>query len=171
MNNKNRILLPDNLFIKMIDVELYKSITKEGKQDILIKNTFDTLTKGTLLPLNSRQEDWKIEDNLLFYKEKCYIPDSLDLCRQIAHQYHDTMSTEHPGQLWTQELIQEHYWWPGLHTFVKNYVNSYAICQQQKINHHPGSLCTSITTGQDLLPSLCILFPCSSSVNRRSKLT
>jgi hypothetical protein len=65
MDNQDGILLPDHLFIKKVDVNLYDSITKEGKQDILMKNTFDALTKGTLLPLNSRQEDWKIEDNLL----------------------------------------------------------------------------------------------------------
>jgi hypothetical protein len=139
MDNKDRILLPDNLFIKMIDVELYESITKEEKQDILMKSTFDALTMGTLLPLNSRQEDWKIEDNFLFYKERCYVPDSLDLRWQIAHQYHDMMLTGHPGQLRTQELIQEHYWWPSLYTFVKNYVNGCAICQQYKINRHPSA--------------------------------
>ena len=51
--------------------------------------------------------------------------------------YHDTKTTGHPGQLWTQELIWQHYWWPGLHTFVWNYVNGCAICQQHKINQHP----------------------------------
>src|SRR5271168_3846917 len=113
--NQDRILLPDKMFIRTIDVELYESITKEGEQDVLMKNTFDALTKGMLLPLNSRLDDWKIENNLLFYKERCYVPDNLELRRRIAHQYHDTLPTGHPGQLRTQELIQEHYWWPGLH--------------------------------------------------------
>jgi hypothetical protein len=127
------------MFIKRIDVDLYESITKEGKQDILMKNTFDALTKGTLLPLNSRADDWKVEDNLLFYRNRCYVPDNLELRRWIAYQYHDTLSTRHPGQLRTQELIQEHYWWPGLHTFIKNYVAGCAICQQHKINRHPSA--------------------------------
>ena len=48
-------------------------------------------------------------------------------------------TTGHPGQLRTQELIQQHYWWPGLHTFVRNYVNGCAICQQHKINRHPSN--------------------------------
>jgi hypothetical protein len=138
-DNQDRILLPDNIFIKTIDAELYETITKEGEQDVLMKNTFDALTKGTLLPLNSRTNDWRIENNLLFYKERCYVPDNLELRRRIAHQYHDTLPTGHPGQLRTQELIQEHYWWPGLHTFVKNYVAGCAICQQHKINRHPSA--------------------------------
>jgi hypothetical protein len=93
------------MFIKTIDVELYESIIKEGEQDVLMKNTFDALTKGMLLALNSQTDDWKIENNLSFYKDRCYVPDNLELHCWIAHQYHDTLSTGHPGQLRTQELI------------------------------------------------------------------
>src|SRR5277367_4686501 len=53
---------------------------------------------------------------------------------------HDIMThspASHPGNLRTQELIRQHYWWPGLSTFVKNYVYGCGICQQHKINRHP----------------------------------
>ena len=89
------------------------------------------------MPLNSHPFDCRIEDNLLFYKDKCYVPDNLEVWWRITQLYHDTKTTGHPGQLQTQELIRQHYWWPGLHTFVWNYVNGCAICQQHKINQHP----------------------------------
>jgi hypothetical protein len=43
----------------------------------------------------------------------------------------------HPGELETFNAIQQHYWWPGLRTFVKNYVKGCGICQQFKINRNP----------------------------------
>ena len=68
---------------------------------------------------------------------QCYVPDNLEVRRQVVSQYHDTLSAGHPGQLKTQELVQWDYWWPGLATFVKNYVKGCALCQQHKINQHP----------------------------------
>ena len=43
----------------------------------------------------------------------------------------------HPGHLKTLELLQCNYWSPGMHTFVKNFVDGCAACQQAKINRHP----------------------------------
>ena len=33
--------------------------------------------------------------------------------------------------------IRQHYWWPGLRTYVKNYVQGCGTCQQFKINRQP----------------------------------
>ena len=33
-------------------------------------------------------------------------------------------------------LIQNDYWWPGMYTFIKNYMDGCAVCQQSKINQH-----------------------------------
>ena len=57
--------------------------------------------------------------------------------------YHDTLSAGHPGQLKTQELVQQDYWWPGLATFVKNYVKGCALCQHHKINPHLMNPCSN----------------------------
>jgi Integrase zinc binding domain len=34
-------------------------------------------------------------------------------------------------------VVKQHYWWPGLKIFVKNYVKGCGICQQFKINQNP----------------------------------
>ena len=41
------------------------------------------------------------------------------------------------GELETYNAIRQHYWWPGLHTFAKNYVQGCGVCQQFKIDRHP----------------------------------
>ena len=51
--------------------------------------------------------------------------------------FHDHETTGHSGELETYNSIRQHYWWPGLHTFVKNYVKGCGICQQFKILRTP----------------------------------
>ena len=35
--------------------------------------------------------------------------------------------------------IQRYFWWPGMHAFVKSYVQRCALCQQMKVNTHPST--------------------------------
>ena len=136
-DNDDRVLLPNQLFIQTLDLDLHDLIATTGREDTLIKFTTNALANQDHMPLNFRPSDWRITDDLLFYKDRCYVPDNLDLRRQITSRYHDTLPVGHPGQLRTQELVRQHYWWPGLSTFVRNYVNGCGICQQHKINRHP----------------------------------
>ena len=43
----------------------------------------------------------------------------------------------HPGELETFNSVKQYYWWPGMRTFVKRYVQGCGICQQFKINRNP----------------------------------
>ena len=51
--------------------------------------------------------------------------------------FHDHKTAGHPGELETYNLVRQYYWWPGLQTFVKTYVQECRICQQFKINRSP----------------------------------
>jgi hypothetical protein len=62
---------------------------------------------------------------------------NLDLRRKIVNQFHDTLPMAHPGQYKTMEAIRKCYWWPGLYTFIRNYITGCANCQQHKVNTHP----------------------------------
>ena len=48
--------------------------------------------------------------------------------------FHDPETAGHPGEIATYNAVQQHYWWPGLRTFVKNYVQGCEVCQQFKID-------------------------------------
>ena len=50
--------------------------------------------------------------------------------------FHDHETAGHPG-VGIYNVVQQHYWWPGLHTFVKNYVQGCGTCQQFKIDRSP----------------------------------
>ena len=51
--------------------------------------------------------------------------------------FHDHKTAGHPGELKTYNAIRSHYWWPGMRTFIKTYVQGCGICQQFKINRSP----------------------------------
>jgi Integrase zinc binding domain len=53
--------------------------------------------------------------------------------------YHDHETAGHPGELENYNGIRQNYWWPGLWTFVRNYVQGCGICQQFKINRSPSN--------------------------------
>ena len=50
---------------------------------------------------------------------------------------HDPETAGHPGEIATYNAVRQHYWWPGLRTFVKNYVQVCGVCQQFKIDRTP----------------------------------
>ena len=58
----------------------------------------------------------------------------MTLRRDIVEGYHDHLTAGHPGELQTFNAVRESYWWPGMRTFMKNYVKGCSICQQYKID-------------------------------------
>ena len=51
--------------------------------------------------------------------------------------FYDHETARHPGELEAYNAVQQQFWWPGLRTFVKNYVKRCGICQQFKIDQNP----------------------------------
>ena len=91
--------------------------------------------------MTKRLEDWKIKttngQNILFFKGKNYIPRNMDLQWEIVKSFHDHETAGHPGKIGTYNAVKQHYWWPGLRTFIKNYVSGCGTCQQFKIYRSP----------------------------------
>src|SRR5271163_2137008 len=138
-DNNDQTLLPDGLFINVIDEELGNLIKKTDQTDQVVQEALTALLNGGPFPLKSALSDWRIDNDLVFYKDRCYVPDNLELRRNIVKRYHNAIPVGHPGRLATQAIVQRDYWWPGMATFIRNYVDGCAVCQQNKINRHPVS--------------------------------
>ena len=143
----DRILLPENMFVNLMDLNLQDRIANTDKYDYDIKNTLELLLENGPNSLRQDLEDWQLEKhgnkNILFYKGKNYIPDDLDLQWDIVRMFHDHETAGHLGKLEMYNSVKQHYWWPGMQTFVKQYVQGCGICQQFKINwnlSHPSYL-------------------------------
>ncbi|KAI5115587.1 hypothetical protein M0805_008605 [Coniferiporia weirii] len=130
-------MLPEMLFIGKINVDLYTRIQTAQEND----NFAATIRNAKLLkipsPFRFSLDDWTTDSGLLRYQKRVYIPDQINIKREILQMFHDLPSFGHPGLFKTAQLIQQHYWWPGLTVFIKNYIGGCALCQQMKINMHP----------------------------------
>ena len=148
------ILLPENLFINLIDIDLQRRIAKVNSMDK------DSKTALLLLLNGNTTDDWtleKFEDrNILFYQGQNYIPLDKELRRNILKTFHNHETAGHPGELQTYNAVQQHYWWPGLGPFVKNYIQGCGICQQFKIDQNPSKPAFIPTEGS--LTTFCPLF-------------
>ncbi|GLB45344.1 putative retrotransposable element tf2 155 kda protein type 1-like [Lyophyllum shimeji] len=136
-DNEDIILLPDDLFVRMIDMELKDAFTQALMKDEVMMDAIEALKTKGVPPTKSALEDWKIEDRLLFFQDKCYVPANQELRRRIVERYHDSFAGGHPGQYKTLELVKRDYRWPGMYVFIKRYVEGCATCQQMKTNTHP----------------------------------
>jgi Integrase zinc binding domain len=143
IEEEDKVVLPDNLFINLLDTELQERILNGKKLDLDVKNTIETLIKEGPTSLKNDLEDWKIEEidgrKMISFKGKNYIPKDLELWWDIVKMYHDHETAGHPGELETYNGIRQNYWWPGLWTFVKNYIQGCGICQQFRINRSPSN--------------------------------
>ena len=82
-DNEDIIMLPDNLFINLIDMELQQKIANSTDMDIDAANALKTLLGQAPTTLQKDLEDWKIDifddKNILFYQGKNYIPRNAEL--------------------------------------------------------------------------------------------
>ena len=79
---------------------------------------------------------WQIIDELIYYKNRLYIPNNEELQTQIAKGCHDSQSARHFGQEKTLEMVCRDFYWKGLTAWIKDYVRSCNECQQNKSPRH-----------------------------------
>ena len=83
----------------------------------------------------SLQPPWSYDDaGLLLHKGLIYVPQSMRM--SVLKDHHDAPLAGHCGVARTIELLSRNYWFPGMQSFVKNYVNSCFLCQQAKPPRH-----------------------------------
>jgi hypothetical protein len=77
-DNEDMTLLPDKLFIKIIDTETHSLLVTALMKDDLVKSAVEALKTGGIPLIKSTLTDWKLEDGLLFFLGRCYIlPDEV----------------------------------------------------------------------------------------------
>ena len=138
-DNEEVVALPDNLWIRLLDTELWDAVLEAAKTDDLAWEAMKCLSSADVSPTTWTFETPGPDSStpLLFYNGCLYIPDSLDLRHQIVKDHHDTPVAGHPGILATCRSICASYWWPGLSSFIRNYVKGCAVCQKFKVNMRP----------------------------------
>lgn len=84
--------------------------------------------------LQAGSEDFTLQDNLVFYNGRLFVPASLR--SDVLRSRHDAVTAGHPGRARTLNLVERDFSWPGLKTFVRQYVSACDICARIKAPRH-----------------------------------
>ena len=102
-DNENMILLPNDLFVNLLDMELQNQILEVCNIDYNILEALDQLLNSNISDLSKDLDDWKVEKtdkgNAIFYQGWNYVPKDFELWKDIVYHDHETIG--HPGELET----------------------------------------------------------------------
>ena len=73
-DNDDVIVLPDNIFVKAIDLGLQEEIQRLVNDDELFAKALELIKSHGLVPIKLKLDDWTMNDGLLFFCGQCYIP-------------------------------------------------------------------------------------------------
>ena len=80
---------------------------------------------------------WSIDaTGLLCLNSRIFVPEADDLRLHVLHFKHNHPLSGHYGQSRTLDLVQREYTWPGVCTYVKDYIKSCTACAHAKTPHH-----------------------------------
>jgi transposase InsO family protein len=141
-DNEERVLLDPKSFairatrpgavVTAGDPNLRKRLKETQEHDPEVSQALATILRNGPRSITKGLEDWNLEEGLILFRGKIYVPKSQELRRDIVKMHHDSIATGHPGRWKTYELVTQNYWWPGISTFVKDYVEGCATCQTTK---------------------------------------
>jgi hypothetical protein len=140
-NTETVILKPEVFKIKTMkrghgsivnDHPILKKIRQSNKLDTSVAQALETIHKQAPRKMKRGLEEWNTEDGLILFRGKVYVPNDPDIRREITKLHHDTYEAGHPGEFKTIELLSRNYWWPGMTTYVKHFVNTCDTCKRKK---------------------------------------
>ena len=98
-------MLPDNMFVHLINVELQDKIARSTDLDGNATEALKLLLESGPTTMTAGLHDWKIQQsngrNILFYKGRNYIPWNTELRRELVKSFHDHETAGHPGEIGT----------------------------------------------------------------------
>lgn len=146
-DNTDRVLLDPKFFriratrpgevAAVGDVDLRRRIRECPNKDAEVRGALEVILRNGPRSLVKNLQEWNYEDGLVLFRGKVYVPDDLQLRRDIVKMHHDLLGPGHPGRFKTYELLSREFWWPGMSVFVRDYVDGCATCQMTKPRNHP----------------------------------
>ena len=112
-DNEDVTLLPDTLFVNLIDAALSDQLATSSATDPLVLDALHALPRELPAKFRSCLSDWKYNAGILTFQNRVYVPADSDLRRSVVSRHHDHPTAGHPGVLKTCQLVASEFWWPG----------------------------------------------------------
>lgn len=80
-----------------------------------------------------RSAEWRESQDLLYFRNRIYVPKNANLRRWIVEQHHDMRIAGHAGQWKTLELVSHNSWWPQMSRYIGEYCKTCNLCLQTKV--------------------------------------
>ena len=110
--------------------EWTKLILEAGTKDKQWSSVRSALMSGKLI------DNLSLQDDLVLFKNRIYLPDCNDLKLTVTRQAHDVKVAGHFGRDKTLELLTRNYYWPNLDDWVRTYVKTCDDGQRNKTARH-----------------------------------
>ncbi|QRW20479.1 Retrotransposable element Tf2 protein [Rhizoctonia solani] len=139
---KPEVMLPAEVFANTSEEELdiVTEIRSRLREDPSLDQIIQFLTEDAdNAPPSIRKayRDYDWEEDLLWYRGKLVVPDFEPLKDRLLKEFHDSPLAGHPGQQRTLELLSQNYWWPGMKSSAKEWVECCPTCQANQRAHNP----------------------------------
>ncbi|KAF8753953.1 hypothetical protein RHS01_06576 [Rhizoctonia solani] len=136
------VMLPGEVFANTSEeeVEIVTDICSKLREDPSLDPIIQFLTEDAdNAPPSIRKayQDYDWEEDLLWYRGKLVVPDSEILKERLLREFHDSPLAGHPGQQRTLKLLSRNYWWPGMKSSAKEWVECCPTCQANRRAHVP----------------------------------
>lgn len=119
-----------------------EAIRQESQNDENVLSVLHAVEQGKNKHPFLQLSQCQAREGILRYRDKIYVPDSDNLRVRILQQHHDHPSAGHPGRAKTFELLSRSYYWKGMNTDTRRYVQNCQTCGRIKPRHdrHQGLL-------------------------------
>ena len=101
---------------------------KAQQRDAQLRKIMKKVLEGEL-------KEFKIEDDVLRFRCRLFVPDVAEIKEEIMREAHCTPNTAHPGSSKIYQDLRHNFWWDGMKIDISNFVHKCLICQQVKAEH------------------------------------
>ena len=124
-DNADIILLPPLMFVatSVVQDDLLRAKVKTAQQKQKGEMENWCNTQGVRKLPEGYAKEWRLA-----------VPSGLVLQQELMAQFHNSLTAGHPGRDNMLALVSQHYWWPGMNTWIEWYVAGCTQCQQSKIH-------------------------------------
>ena len=119
------------LKVSRLDKGFIKWVIDAGQKDVEWSRIKTALENG-----ESCNEDYTLEDGMVCFRRRIWIPDDNSLRLLVAGSSHDTKVAGHFGKHKTVDIVRRDFHWPDLDKWIAKYVRECDACQRNKNVRH-----------------------------------